>query len=68
MYCGIVAMAMCVCLCVQWCIPTLLHAPGCNFGIGKGCPVVVHYWAVLQLVYEFHCYGNIIPTYVYVKY
>jgi len=23
-----------------------------------GCPLVVHYWADLQLVHGFHCYDN----------
>ena len=28
-------------------------------GNGRGYPVVVHYWADLQLVQSFHCYDNI---------
>jgi len=27
-----------------------------------GCPLVVHYWAVLQPVHGFRCYGNITPN------
>jgi len=26
---------------------------------GKGCPLVVHYWADLQSVHGFRCYDNI---------
>ena len=59
----ILAMAVCVsvfdcvsvCLYVPRCIPTLLHGPGCNWGNGRGCAVVVHYWADLQSVRMFCC-------------
>jgi len=27
-----------------------------------GCPLVVHYWAALQLVHGFRCYDNIAPN------
>jgi len=33
-----------VCLSVPRRIPTLPYRPGCNFGNGRGCPLVVHYW------------------------
>jgi len=50
--CLSVCLCVCVCLyvCVSVCgrISTLLHRPGCNLGNGKGCPLVVHYWADLQ--------------------
>jgi len=29
---------------------------------GKGCPLVVHCWADLQLVHVFRCYDNIAPN------
>jgi len=45
-----------VCLSVTCRIPTLLHGTGCNLG----CPLVVHYWADLQSVYELRCYDNIL--------
>jgi len=52
-----------LCVCVSVCtfrrIPTLLHGPGCKLGNGKGCPVVVHYWADLQSVHGFRCYDNV---------
>jgi len=46
-------------LSVPHCIPTLLHGPGCNWGDGRGFPLVVHYWADLQSVHRFRCYGDI---------
>jgi len=33
-----------------------------SWGNCKGCPVVVHYWADLQLVHGFHCYDNKAPN------
>jgi len=36
--------------------------PDVNWGNGRGCPLVVHYWADLQLVHRFHCYDNIAPN------
>jgi len=68
MYCGharlCVCLSLCVCVCVCLCLsvrghmPTLLHGPECNLGSGRGCPLVVHYWADLQSVHGLHCYGN----------
>ena len=53
-----------MCLSVPCRIPTLLHGLRCNLGngIGRGCPLVVHYLADLQLVHGFHCYDNIAPN------
>jgi len=31
---------------------------------GRGCPLVVHYWANLQLGHGLRCYGNIMWTLV----
>jgi len=28
------------------------------WGNGRGCPLVVYYWADLQSVHRFHCYDN----------
>ena len=56
----LVCVSVCVCLSVRGHIPTLLHGPGCNLGSGRGCPLVVHYWADLQLVALL--YGNIART------
>jgi len=33
--------------------------PDVTWEYGRGCPLVVHCWADLQLVHELHCYGNI---------
>jgi len=32
--------------------------PDGTWGNGSACPVVVHHWADLQLVHEFHYYDN----------
>jgi len=43
--------------------PTLLHGPpDVTWRNGRGCPLVVHYWADLQLLHGFHCYDNITRT------
>jgi len=53
-------MRVCVCLSVPHHIPTLLYGPGCNLGgNGRGCHLVVHYLADLQLVHGFHRFDNI---------
>jgi len=54
-------MRVCVSVCVpvRGRMPTLLHGPGRNLGSGRGCPLVVHYWADLQSVHGMRCYGNI---------
>jgi len=55
---------VCVCVCVRGRMPTLLHGPECNVPVdfpywsGRGCPLVVHYWADLQSVHGLCCYGN----------
>jgi len=61
MYIGHSRLCVCVsvCLSVPRRISTLLHGPGCNLGHGRGCPLVVHYWADLQSVHGFRCYDNI---------
>ena len=53
-----------VCVSVRGRMPTLLHEPGCSLGSGRGCPLVVHYWADLQSVHGLRCYGNITRTIV----
>ena len=60
MYCG--QARLCVCVSVRGRMHTLLHGPGCNRGSGRGCPLVVHYWADLQSVHGLRCYGNISRT------
>jgi len=62
MYCGYAR--LCVCLsaaaCLQYCTD-----PDVTWGSGRGCPLVVHYWADLQSVHRLRCYGNITRTLVY---
>jgi len=40
-------------------MPTVLHGPGLTWGSGRGCPLVVQYWADLHSVHGMRCYGNI---------
>jgi len=54
-----------VCLSVRGRMPTLLHTVhrlGCNVGNGRGCPLVMQYWADLQSVHGLRCYDNIART------
>jgi len=55
---------VCVCVCVSLpCrIPTLCTDPDVTWENGRGCPLVVHYWADLQLVHGFRCYDDIVPN------
>ena len=50
-----------VCLSLTAC-PHCCMDPDVTLGIGRGCPVVVHYWVDLQSVRGFHCYDNIART------
>jgi len=65
MYCGHARLCVCVCVCV--CLPVCLSAAACldyctdpdvTWRSGRGCPLVVHYWADLQSVHGLRCYGN----------
>jgi len=54
---------LCVCVAISpRRIPTLLHGLGYKLGNGRGCYIVVHYWADLQSVHEFRCCKNIAPN------
>jgi len=55
MYCG---HARLVCLSVRGRMSTVLHGPDVTWRSGRGCPLVVHCWADLQLVHGLRCYGN----------
>jgi len=62
MYCG--RGRLCVCVYVSDFLSLaelLLYSTDSDviLGIGRGCSLVVHYWADLQLVHGFGCYGNI---------
>ena len=56
MYCGDARLCVCVSAAVRahYCMD-----PDVTWGSGRGCPLVVHYWADLQSVHGLHCYGNI---------
>ena len=61
---GILATAICVSVCASVCLslavfPHYCMDPDVTWGSGRGCPVVVHYWADLQSVHGFRCYDNI---------
>jgi len=50
-------------LCVYVCLfitafPHYCTNPDVTWRNGRGCPLVVHYWADLQSVHGFCCYGN----------
>jgi len=60
----IVVMRVCVSVCLSVCLsvaacPHYCTDPDVTWGSGRGCPLVVHYWANLQLVHGMRCYGNI---------
>ena len=52
------SVCMCVCLSLATCLHYCMH-PDVTWTNGKCCALVVHYWADLQLVHGFGCYGNI---------
>ena len=58
MYCG--HPRLCVCpraACLHYCMD-----PDVTWGSGRGCPLVVHYWADLQSGHGLRCYDNISRT------
>jgi len=51
------------------CLSAAVHPHYCRdqdvtWGRGRGCPLVVHYWADLRSVHGLRCYGNITRTLV----
>ena len=50
-----------VCLSASAC-PRFCTDQDVNWGNGRGCPLVVHHWADLQLVHGLRCYDNIART------
>jgi len=67
MYCGHerLCVYVCVCLCACLCVAACLHYctdPDVTCRSGRGCPLVVHYWADLQSVHWLCCCGNITRT------
>ena len=59
MYCG--HMRLCVCLSAA-AYPCYCTDPEVTRGSGRGCPLVVRYWANLQSVHGLRCYDNITRT------
>jgi len=54
---------VCVCVCLSVCLSVAACLQYCTdpdvtWGSGRGCPLVVHYWADLQSVHGLHYYGN----------
>jgi len=49
---------LCVCLSLT-AFPHYCMDPDMKWRNGRGCPLVVHYWADLQSVHGFCCYDNI---------
>jgi len=46
-----------ICACLHYCTD-----PDVTWGSGRGCPLVVHYWADLQSWHGLRCYGNVTRT------
>jgi len=64
MYCGTcVCVCVCVCLSAAVCLRYCMD-PDVTWGHGRGCPLVVHYWADLQSGHGLRCYGSITRTLV----
>ena len=64
-YCGHARVCLSV---LSVCLSVYLSAAACShyctdpdvtWSSGRGCPLVVHYWADLQSVHGMRCYGNI---------
>ena len=67
MYCGHVrlCLSVCVCVCLSAAVcPHYCTDPDVTWRSGRGCPLVVQYWADLQSVHGLRCYGNITRTYL----
>ena len=56
-------------VCVSVCLSAVVRPhyctdPDVTWGRGRGCPLVVHYWADLQSGHGLRCYGNNVnPSY-----
>jgi len=53
--------SVCVCLSLAT-FPHYCTDPDVTWGNGRGCCLVVHYWADLQLMHGFRCYDNTAPN------
>jgi len=60
MYCGHARLCLCLCVCLSAAAcPHYCTDPDVTWESGRGCPLVVHYWAELQSVRGMRCYGNV---------
>jgi len=65
MCCGHARLCVCLCVCLSAAVrPHCCTNPDVIWGRGRDCPLVVHYWADLQLGHGLRCYGNITRTLV----
>jgi len=63
MYCGHSRLCVCVSICLSATVrPHYCTDHDVTYGSGRGCPLVVHYWADLQSGHGLRCYGNITRT------
>jgi len=67
MYIGHGRLWVCVSVCLSVCpslaaFPHYCTDPDVTWGNGRGCPLVVHYWADLQSVHAFRYYDDIAPN------
>ena len=69
MYCGYARLCVCLSVCVSAAAcPQYCMDPDVTWRSGRGCPLVVHYWADLQSMHGLRCYGNIRQTLLKVNY
>jgi len=69
MYCGHPRLCVCLSVCLYVCQSAAVRPHYCTdldvtWRRGRGCPLVVHYWADLQSGHGLRCYGNITQTLV----
>ena len=63
MYCDHARLCVCLSVCLSAAVgPHYCTDPDVTWGHGRGCPLVVHYWADLQWGHGLRCYGNITQT------
>jgi len=59
MYCGHSRLCVCLSVCLSAAVcPHYCTDTNVTWGSVKRCPLVVHYWADLQSVHGWRCYGN----------
>jgi len=60
-----VCLSVCLCVCLSAAVrPHYCTDPDVTWRHGRGCPLVVQYWADLQSGHGLRCYGNITRTLV----